>query len=95
MNNRIKELQAEIERERRKIASCKHEYGKPFYNPEKVKEAYGYKPVAHGSDVWGEPEGYRDVDKPRWTRVCIHCGNEDHTDKQKAVVVGHEPDFGK
>lgn len=93
MNEKIKELQSQIERERQKVKDCNHEYGKPYFNPEKTREPYGYKLVGKGSDVWGEPEGYRDVEKPRWTRKCSKCGHEQHTYNEKPIVSGHEPDF--
>jgi hypothetical protein len=92
--DKIKELQEQIRSEERKIANCKHTFGKAFYNPETVSEGYGYRQVAHGSDVWGEFQGYHDVEKPRWTRKCTECGYEEHTKKQKAIIVGQEPDFG-
>ncbi len=95
MNVKIKQLQKEIKAEEEKIRMCQHEYGKGYYNPETIKEGYGMKTVAHGSDVWSEFEGYHDVEKPRWTRKCSKCGGEQHTYNQKPIVTGQEPDFGK
>lgn len=93
MNAKIKALQEQIEIEKKRIANCKHEFGKAFYNPETVREPYGFKTVHQGSDVWTEPEGYHDVKKDRWTRICSTCGLEQHTNKQKPVISGHEPSF--
>lgn len=93
MNEKIRNLQKEIEEEKSKIARCKHVFEKPFSNPEKIMEQYGYKLVAQGSDVWGEPEGYRPTIVPRWTRRCSICGFEEHTYNQKHITSGLEPDF--
>ena len=93
MNEKIRELQKQIEAERRKIKDCYHQYGSHFQNNEVKKEPYGHKLVAQGSDVWPEPEGYHDVEKLRWTRICKICGNEQHTYNQKPVTVDMEPDF--
>jgi DNA integrity scanning protein DisA with diadenylate cyclase activity len=92
-NDRIKQLQNEIESEKRKIQNCKHIFDKAFYNPETIKEPYGYEMKAQGSDVYYEPKGYKDVKKDRWTRKCTICGNEEHTDKQKPIINGYEPSF--
>lgn len=93
--DRIKQLQDEIEIERRKIQNCKHEFDTPFYNPEKYRKPYGTHLVKQGSDVWPEPEGYIDAEKQRWTRTCKHCGFEEHTYEQKPVISRYEPDFKK
>jgi len=97
MNNtdKIRELQKQIEEERKRISKCKHTYGKTFYNPETVLEGYGSKMVGQGSDIWFDYEGYHDVKKDRWIRKCTLCGCEEHTYKQKNIIVGQEPDFGK
>jgi hypothetical protein len=93
MNNRIKQLQQEIEQEQSKIRSCKHDFSEPKYDPETVTESYGYKAVVMGSDVWGEPEGYRQVQKPRWSRKCSVCGFIQYTYEQETVVVKTQPKF--
>ena len=93
MNDKIRQLQKEIEVEKIKIEKCDHNYGKSFYNPYKINEGYGCVTKGQGSDIWSDFEGYREVEKPRWTRVCTKCGNEDHTCKQKPIVSGFEPDF--
>lgn len=93
MNSKIKELQDQIRLEEAKIQNCKHTFADPFYNPETVRESYGYKVVGQGSDVWTEPEGYHDVKKDRWTRICTICGHEQHTNKQEPIISGHQPKF--
>lgn len=93
MNDRIKQLQEEINAEKRKIDNCQHEFGDAYNNPETVRESYGYRTVAQGSDIWAEPEGYRDVIKPRWTRKCSKCGLEQHTNKKKPIITDYTPDF--
>lgn len=93
INDRIKTLQKEIEFETQRIKNCDHVFGTPFYNPYIEKEPYGFHVVGQGSDIWTEAEGYRDVTKQRWTRICTKCGFEQHTTKQKAVVIKEEPDF--
>lgn len=93
MNDRIRQLQEEIKKEQNRMAKCYHNFGEPFYNPEIVKEPYGCKITHQGSDMWCDPEGYRDVQKKRWTRVCSYCGKEEHTNKQKPVITNYTPDF--
>ena len=93
MNDSIKKLQDQIEAEKRKISNCKHDYDKPFYNPDTVKEAYGHTMVGHGSDVYYEPTGYRDKKVDRWTRICRVCGNHQHTNKLEPVISEYKPKF--
>jgi hypothetical protein len=93
MNDRIKQLQKEIELERHKMSNCKHEFSKPFYDPEIVKEGYGSVQDGAGSDPHWSYAGYRDVKKDRWTKKCIHCGFEMHTYEQKPIITGYEPKF--
>ena len=93
MNYNIRRLQEQIEAEKRKISNCNHDFDKPYYNAETVKEAYDYKMVANGSDIWYEPQGYHDVKKDRWTRKCKICGFEQHTYTLKPIITGHEPSF--
>lgn len=93
MNDKIRELQKQIQNEESKIRNCKHNFGQPYYDPETVKEPYGYRTVGQGSDVWSEPMGYRDVKKDRWTRKCSSCGFEQHTNKQEPVIKEFKPKF--
>lgn len=93
MNDKIKELQAQIKAEEVKIRNCNHAYGEAVYNPEIVVEPYGYKTVGQGSDVWTEPQGFHEVSKQRWSRKCSKCGNEQFTYKQEAVAIDYKPSF--
>lgn len=93
MNNRIQELENLIKQEKQKIDSCKHFFGEAYYDPETKKEAYGYRTVGQGSDVWNEPEGYQDVKVPRWSRKCKVCGKIEHTYTQEAVIKEYKPKF--
>jgi len=93
MNDNIKRLQKQIEEEERKISNCKHDFDKPFYNAETVKEGYGSVQDGAGSDPHWSYAGFRDVKKDRWTRKCKICGFEQHTYNQKPIISGHEPSF--
>ena len=93
MNDKIRDLQRQIEAEKSKVSSCTHQWGEAFSNPEITREPYGSNMVIQGVDIWYEPQGYRDVTKPRWTRKCSKCGKEEHTYKQKPVIQSYKPDF--
>lgn len=93
MNDKIKKLQAEIELEKRKISNCVHKYGEAYYNPETVKEGYGSVQDGAGSDPHWSYAGFRDVEKPRWSKKCELCGNEIHTYKLEPIITGHKPKF--
>jgi hypothetical protein len=92
-SDRIKQLQLEIEKERSNIKNCTHSFGTPYYDPETVKEPYGSLQIGRGSDPYWGPEGYRDVKKDRWTRKCITCGYEQHTNVLEPVIIEHKPKF--
>ncbi len=94
MNERIKQLLSQVAEEEERIARCSHEFNAPFYNPEIRNIPYGIKLVHQGSDVWSEPEGYKEKEIDRWTRVCKNCGFEQHTYKEKVIVEKKAPDFG-
>lgn len=96
MNHRqqIENLQKEIKQHQQAIDDCWHkEWSDPKYDPEPIKIPYGYKNVGKGSDIWMEPEGYRDSTKPRWSRECKCCGKIEYTYTQEPVIVGHKPSF--
>lgn len=82
MNQKILDLQKQIADEQAKIANCKHSWGEVEYDPYKTQEAYGYKLEGQGSDPYPVPEGYREVTKDRWKRVCTHCGFVQYTEIQ-------------
>ena len=89
----IKHLQGKISQLQKVIKNCKHNWAKAKYDPETVKEGYGNVMVAHGSDVWSDFEGYRDVDKPRWSRKCNVCGHVEYTYTQEVIKVEKQPKF--
>lgn len=93
--SREEQLKEEYERKlsalRAEQNRCCHEWGEVKYDPEIKKEPYGYRMVTQGSDVWGEPEGYRDVEHKRWSRTCKKCGKVEYTTHQ--VPVKYEPVF--
>lgn len=95
MNERIRQLNAEIELERSRISNCIHEFEKPFYDPEKYKKGYGSVQDGAGSDPHWSFAGYTDAEKPRWTRTCKKCGFEEHTYEQKPIIKDYEPYFKK
>ena len=86
-----KEYEHRLAALRKEQNSCDHEWGEVKYDPKVKKEPYGYRQVAHGRDIWGEPEGYRDVEYKRWSRTCKKCGKVEYTSKQAPVK--YEPKF--
>jgi len=93
MNDRIKQLQQEIESEKAKIRNCNHIFGKSYYDAETVKEGYGSVQDGAGSDPHWSYAGYRDVEKARWSRKCKTCGLVEHTYEQAPIIKGYEPSF--
>jgi hypothetical protein len=85
-NNKIEDLQAQIERERQRIANCKHIFGEPVYAPYEKMVPYGFKLDCHGSDCYTVPEGYNKRLTPRWKRVCTICGGEQFTEQTENIV---------
>ena len=49
--DRIEQLQREIEKERRNIQTCMHEFGEPYFNPEKYRRPYGSHTVLNDPDM--------------------------------------------
>ena len=93
MNNNIRDLQAQIETEKRKMQNCDHDFSEPVFNPEIIKVGYGQEMVELGSDTYFDYAGYRDKQINRWTRICKICGYEQHTKKRKPVISDYKPDF--
>ncbi len=79
-----------IEREQKQ---CSHVWESTIYNPEKKMVPYGCKTIVQGSDIWSEPEGYREENVPRWSRRCEKCGKVEYTYKQKPIISDYEADF--
>ena len=92
MNDKIRDLQRQIEREQELIKNCGHSFDEPFYNPEKTKEPI-YEMRWQGVDHYHEIVGYRDKSTSRWTRKCSKCGYEQHTYETEPVITSHKPKF--
>ena len=93
MNDRILELQKEIDAEKEKIKKCKHDFGEPYYDPDTELVGYGSVQDGAGSDPHWSYEGYEKREKPRWARKCKICGNIEYTYEQKPIIKGFEPKF--
>lgn len=81
MNDKIRELQAQIKTEEARIRDCKHEFGSTYYNAETIMEPSSYEQTGRGVDKWYVPTSYREISKDRWSRKCAKCGHEQHTYK--------------
>lgn len=90
---RMERLLEEVRQEQQAMENCGHEWGEVKYDPEEVRVPYGYKTVGHGSDVWTEPEGYRDDIKQRWSRECNKCGKIQYTYHQEPIISEYKPKF--
>ena len=90
----IKQLTQRIEALKATQVNCKHVFGETRYNPYLAKEEYLTGEYDYqGIHMWPKT-AYRDVSKPRWTKVCTLCGIEKHTETQKNVSSPKlEPDF--
>lgn len=95
MNHRqsIEDLKAAIAVHEKEIAHCHHEWKESKYDAEAIRVPYGLKNVGKGSDIWMEPEGYRDGTKDRWSRECKKCGKIEYTYTQEPIISGHKPKF--
>jgi hypothetical protein len=95
MNQRekLEQLNIEAARIQKTMDNCKHDFASPIYDAETVREGYGIRLVAHGSDAYPEYTGYHDVQKDRWSRECKICGKKEYTYKQEAIIKGYEPKF--
>jgi len=82
--DKIKQLQSEIEKEKRIIKDCKHTWGDTKYDPYTVQEPHFDHYEPHGSDP--EPIfNYYPKDMPRWSRTCKECGHTEYTEKQGPI----------
>ena len=89
----IEEHQARIKALNQQIANCHHDFKDAIYDPDVVKEPYGFKTVGQGSDIWTEPTGFHDVSKARWSRECKKCGYKQYTTKSEPIISGTKPKF--
>lgn len=96
LRNEITEMQRQLENKQRQLSNietnCKHSFGEPIYDPEKVQE-----PVfSHYEPCGSDPipiYNYYEKDKKRWMRKCSNCGKIEYTYKLKQVDK-YYPDFG-
>ena len=93
MNDRIKELQREIDAERTRMSNCSHDFGKVKFDPEIVMLGYGSVQDGAGSDPHWSYEGYIPTEKNRWSRKCKICGKTEYTYKKEPIITGYEPKF--
>lgn len=86
--SRISQLESQIEQVKREQATCQHVWGKPFSNPEKKKEEFCDGSIASTQGIHlNYRRSFRDVEVPRWTRVCTKCELEQHSYEQQNVAV--------
>jgi hypothetical protein len=90
MNQKILDLQKQIADEEAKIRTCKHSFGNPEYDPYETSVPANYKLEGHGSDVYTVADGYRQVSKDRWKRVCTQCGEIQYSEKTEIIVTSSE-----
>ena len=95
MNERKRqnELKKELEQSQRIMDDCSHDFKNPIYDSETVKEGYGSIQDGFGSDPHWSYEGYRDVQKDRWSRECKLCGEIEYTYTQEPIIKSYKPKF--
>ncbi len=92
MNDKIRDLEKQIEIEKNKIFNCKHVWGNVYNNPETIQEEY-LTGEYENQGVHHHPlTAFRDKVIPRWTRVCEKCGKEEHTYEQEPIT-SYKPKF--
>ncbi|MCX6707971.1 MAG: hypothetical protein NT001_07635 [Candidatus Woesearchaeota archaeon] len=90
--DRVSRLSAELDKARRQIGECRHEFSQPYQATRTVKDAVfkGYR--GHGSDPEPVYE-YFDNTEYGWERKCVKCGLTQYTTKSKLIITGHKPAF--
>ena len=91
--NKIKQLQNEIESLKRQQSNCNHIWNDAKYDAEEVSvqdDRGGYE--THGVDRWAVPSFHKET-KDRWSRECSKCGLKQYTYQNEAVVTKREPKF--
>lgn len=94
MNDKIKDLQWQIEREQHRISNCSHEFGDTYSDPiiKSVPSTSGHY-EGHGSDPYWVPDGYDKKEVAQWSRKCIKCGLIQSTTVREPVVTSYKPKF--
>ena len=65
--------------------TCMHEWSDPFFDPIRVVEPK-YKIAYQGSDAHPGLDGFEEVQKDSWTRICNECGKEEHTTELRSTA---------
>lgn len=95
LEDHIESLRADLKRAVDSLAAtqrhCTHEWLAPVSDPEIRHEPSSFRLVTQGSDAWSEPENYREVSVPRWSRTCKKCRKKEYTKEQAPVK--YEPKF--
>ena len=86
-----REYESKLSALRKEQSNCNHDWEEVKYDPEIKRELCGCRMVKQGSDIWWEPESYRDVAHKRWSRTCKKCGKVEYTKEQ--VATKYEPKF--
>lgn len=86
-------LKKQLAESEERMRNCKHNFSEPIYDPEIVKEGYGSVQDGAGSDPHWSFAGYRDVEKPRWSRECKLCGKIEYTYIQEPIIYDYRPKF--
>lgn len=86
-----REYEGKLAALRKEQNNCHHEWGEVKYDPEIKREPADFELEFQGSDCWGRPTGFHDVEYPRWSRTCKKCGKVEFTKEQ--VAVKYEPKF--
>jgi hypothetical protein len=84
------DLMRQLEASQNRMKNCKHVFNAVKYNPDKEMKPYGSVQDGMGSDPHWSPAGYMQVDKPRWSRECKHCGKIEYTYEQENVIIKSE-----
>lgn len=93
MNDKILQLQKEIELERIRIKNCNHVFGEAYYDSETEMVGYGSVQDGAGSDPHWSYAGYKPVKKDRWARKCEICDKIEYTYTQEPIIKEYKPKF--
>ncbi len=90
LQQQLDQKKEEIEKLKRQILDCAHDFAEPIYDPETVMEPhirYGDYSQSHGSDYYPAFD-YHNKQKDRWSRECKKCGKKDYTYENVKPVFG-------
>ena len=93
MNDKIKRLQEEIEKEKNVIKNCNYSFGEPYESYKIEKEEYFTGEYSGGGiDRW-PVTGFRDKEVFVWERKCKTCGFIQQTTETEPVITSYKPKF--